>query len=177
VGGLAALALVAAPASAHECFNASRSAQANAEIAAHSHGWFDIQTSQISAILVSSCIQSNDAGCPIDTSLLTQGPLNWLTSSDVAYIQSNDITGEILGFAPPSVATQDLLAFTTVMALEAECNGVPSHYLTLANATAAGGAPTKVTTNGTGIDHFPDLYGQQLVDAYTYALAHGAVAC
>ena len=169
--------MAAGPAAAHECFNASRSAQADSEIAAHSHGWFDIQTSQISGILVASCIQSGDVGCPIDTSLLTQGPLNWLTLGDVAYIQTNDVISEILGFAPPSPATTDLLAFTQVMAGEAACNGVPTHYLNLANATAAGGAPQKVTTNQKGIDHFPDLYGDQLVAAYNYALTHTAVVC
>jgi hypothetical protein len=171
------LALVAGPAAAHECFNASRTAQADTEIAAHSHGWFDIQTSQISAMLVASCIQSSDVGCPIDTGLLTQGPLNWLTSGDVVYIQTSDVIGEILGFALPSPATTDLLAFTQAMASEAACNGVPTHYLTLANATAAGGAPGKVTTNQKGIDHFPDLYGQQLVAAYNYAVTHSTVVC
>ena len=44
--------------------------------------------------------------------------------------------------------------------------GVPTHYLTLAHATAAGGAPSKVATNGKGIDHFPDVYGGQLFAAY-----------
>ena len=41
--------------------------------------------------------------------------------------------------------------------------------MTLNNATAAGGAVNSkqnITANGKGIDHFPDLYGDQLVTAY-----------
>ena len=44
--------------------------------------------------------------------------------------------------------------------------GVPTHYLTLNNASAAGGAPAKVVTNGKGIDHFPDVYGDQLIGSF-----------
>ena len=30
----------------------------------------------------------------------------------------------------------------------------------------AGGAPEKVVTNGKGAEHFPDVYGEQLLQAY-----------
>src|SRR6516164_6671212 len=110
-GATLALALVAGPASAHECFNVSRSARANSVIAQHSHGWFDIQTSQFLAIFVASCVQQPAPGCPPTPPTLTD--------SDVAYLQSTpfeQIVGEILGFAPRSTAVTDLLTFTDQVA-------------------------------------------------------------
>src|SRR5438552_3093656 len=94
--GVIAVALAAGPASAHECFNASRPDQANSVIAQHSHGWFDIQTSQLVAFLVASCIQQPGPDCPPTPPSLS--------ADDVAYLQStpfDQIAGEILGFAPP----------------------------------------------------------------------------
>lgn len=154
LAGLAAatsVALLASSAGAHECFNTERAAQADASIAAHSHGWFDMQTSSLLAIFISG-----------------QDPA--LASAD-----PGTVIGVILGFAPPSALTADQLAALTAdeqvasaAAADAACMGVPTHYLTLANATAAGGADKSaqnVTGNGKGIDHFPDLYGAQLTQA------------
>jgi hypothetical protein len=168
---VASVALAVAPVSAHECFNASRSDRANTVIAQHSHGWFDIQTSQFIAILVASCVQGPGPDCPPTPPSLTP--------DDVAYLQTTNfeqIIGEIFGFAPRSTAVTDLLAFTGQVATIAGGCGVPTHFLTLSNATAAGGAPSKVVTNHKGIDHFPDVYGQQLLAAYTQALG-GPPAC
>jgi len=160
-------------ASAHECFNASRSAQANSVIAQHSHGWFDIQTSQIAAILVVSCLQTPGPDCPPPPPSLSPGEINDLKTGGFEFL-----VGQILGFVPTGPAVNDLLAFTSRVATEAACLGVPTHYLTLANATAAGGAGGKsVTTDGKGIDHFPDVYGQQIGAAYATVLSGGPSAC
>lgn len=169
---VAALVMAALPASAHECFNASRAAQADAAIAAHSHGWFDIQTSQLLGIFVVSCVQVPSSDCP-------PTPPN-LTAGDITYIQTtsfDQLLGELFGFAPQSTAIADVLAFTDQVATMANtCFGVPLHYLTLNNATAAGGAPAKVTTDGKGIDHFPDVYGEQLFASYFQVLT-GQTGC
>jgi hypothetical protein len=170
-GAMLTLAMVAGPASAHECFNVSRSAQAETAIAKHSHGWLDIQTSQFLAIFVAGCVQQPGAGCPPTPPTLT--------GADVAYLQStsfDQIVGEILGFAPRSTAVTNLLAFTDQVSTIAAGCGVPTHYLTLGNASAAGGAPNKIVTNGKGIDHFPDVYGAQIEAAYGQALG-GSSAC
>src|SRR5262245_26994823 len=93
-------------ASAHECFNASRSDRANAVIAQHSHGWFDIHTSQVVAILVLSCAQQPGSDCP---------PPPPISADDLAALHSGpfeQLVGEILGFIPASPAVSDLLAFT-----------------------------------------------------------------
>ena len=172
----AAVVMVSATglASAHECFNASRSARANDMIAQHSHGWFDIHVSQLMAILVVSCIQQPSGDCP---------PPPPLSPADMAALQSGNfetLVAEILGFAPPSPAVTNLLAFTTQVEAEAACLGVPTHYMTLAHATAAGGADKnagKVVDNGKGIEHFPEVYGQQLFTAYLTVLTHGPSAC
>jgi hypothetical protein len=37
----------------------------------------------------------------------------------------------------------------------------------------AGGAPEKVVTDGKGVEHFPDLYGGQLLQAYETVVASG----
>jgi hypothetical protein len=170
---VAGVALAAGPAAAHECFNVSRSAQANSEIAAHSNGWFDIQTSQLVAILVSGCLAAPDPTCP------PTDAIPGLSANDVAYIQNpaNDVVGEILGFVPRSQAVTDLMAFTSVVAADAATCNVPLDYLTKPNSTAAGGAPTKVVTNGTGIDHFPEVYHDQLVAGYTAAYSGAQVIC
>ena len=164
VAAAAAVGLMASQASAHECFNASRTAQANTQIAAHSHGWFDIQTWQLLSIFDGQC----------DPSQGQCGPVIPGTEA-LANVDSNTLIGVILGFAPPTVqvlGSQDavdaffaLKAFNLQVAAAAAALGVPTHYLTLNNATAAGGAgnsPQGVATNGKGIDHFPDVYGDVL---------------
>jgi hypothetical protein len=158
----------------HECFNASRSARANTVIAQHAHGWFDIHTSQLMAILIVSCIQQPSSDCP---------PPPPLSATDVSALHAGNfetLVGEILGFVPPDIAVTDLLAFTTRVETEAACLGVPTHYLTLANATAAGGTDknaSQVAANGTGVEHFPEVYGQQLFTAYATVLLGTPSAC
>jgi hypothetical protein len=158
----------------HECFNASRSARANTVIGQHSHGWFDIHTSQLIAILIVSCVQQPSGDCP---------PPPPLSAADFAALKAGDfekLVGEILGFVPPESAVTDLLAFTTRVENEAACLGVPKHYLTLSNATAAGGADKnagQVVANGKGIEHFPEVYGQQIFTAYATVLSGTPSAC
>jgi hypothetical protein len=168
------LALTAGLASSHECFNASRVDRANAAISAHSHGWFDIQTSQFLAILVLSCIQQPGGECP---------PPPSLSAPDLTALQAGNfdlLVGEILGFAPREAAITDLLDFTARVATEAACLGVPTHFVTLANSTAAGGAGRHngdMLTDGKGIDHFPEVYGPQVFGAYQTVLSGGPSAC
>ena len=168
------LASFSGPSLAHECMNASRAARANDVIAQHSHGWFDIQTSQIMAILVVSCLQQPSGDCP---------PPPPLSGPDAAAIQGGnfeELVGEIFGFIPRSTAITDLMAFTDRVAHEAACLGVPTHYLTLSNATAGAGAEKnagQVLADGKGIDHFPAVYGQQLGTAYFTVVSGGASAC
>ena len=173
VGAVAMVALSAGLASGHECFNANRAARADAVIAQHSHGWFDIHTSQLVAILLVSCIQQPAGDCP---------PPPPLSATDVASLQGGNfeaLVGEILGFVPREAAVTDLMDFTTRIETEAACLGVPTHYLTLANATAAGGAENAngVVANGKGIEHFPEVYGQQLFTAYATVLLGTPSAC
>jgi hypothetical protein len=171
---VAAVALAAGPAFAHECFNASRTERANTVIAQHSHGWFDIHTSQFLGIFVLFCIQAPSADCP---------PPPPLSAADLAALQSGNpdtLVGEILGFVPPETAVTNLLAFTSEVETEAACLAVPTHFLTLNNATAAGGAEKnggKVLTDGKGIDHFPEVYGEQLMTAYQTVLLGTPSAC
>lgn len=164
-GGGAALTLAAGPALAHECFNVSRAQQADAQIAAHSHGWFDIQTWQFIALGASSACDSEPCPPPPPG------------TEALATVDPELLTGAILGFVDPSqvmsagqqAAFDTLVAFSQQVAAVAEANGVPSHYLTLANATAAGGAEHSgqgVTSDGHGIDHVLDVYGDQLIAAY-----------
>jgi len=168
------IASLSSPSLAHECMNASRAARANDVIGQHSHGWFDIQTSQIMAILVVSCFQQPGGDCP---------PPPPLSGADISAIQGGnfeELVGEILGFIPRSPAITNLMAFTDQVAHEASCLGVPTHYLTLNNATAAGGADKNagnVLVNGKGIDHFPEVYGAQLGAAYGTVLGGGPSAC
>ncbi|HEU5003641.1 MAG TPA: hypothetical protein VFW71_12820 [Actinomycetota bacterium] len=162
VAAATSVALLASSASAHECFNTERAAQADASIAAHSHGWFVIQTWRIIAVFTT---QSDPA----------------LASAD-----PGTVIGVILGFAPLSALAPDQAAalaadeaFAHEVAADAVCLGVPVQYLTLANATAAGGAdnsPKGVTADGKGIDHFPDLYAGQLNQAFA-DVSSGTSAC
>jgi hypothetical protein len=41
----------------------------------------------------------------------------------------------------------------------------------------AGGAPGKVVTNGKGVEHFPDVYIDQLLAGYSAALGGSASDC
>jgi hypothetical protein len=91
------------------------------------------------------------------------------------------VVGVILGFAPESAlgspevigAYGALVDLSQLAATDAACLGVPTHYVTNSNATMAGGAPEKVVTNGKGVEHFPDLYGSQLLQAYATVFATG----
>jgi hypothetical protein len=163
--------VAAVPAFAHECFNTQRSAQADASIAQHSHGWFDINTWQLYGIFTGACDPST--GClPVPSQF----------SDITAFGASNPETliGVILGFAPvqalpPTAAAEfpDWVAFLQSAQTAAAGLGVPTHYLTLSNATAAGGSGAQKngnTANGKGIDHFPEVYGNQLVQAYLSVL-------
>jgi hypothetical protein len=153
---------VASQADAHECFNVSRAPQADAQIAAHSHGWFDIQTWQLLSIFDGQCDPS-------------QGPCGPVIPGTEALssVDFETLIGVILGFAPPAaLGSQEAIdawgvleSFNKQVADAAALLGVPTHYLTLSNASAAGGAPGKVVTNGKGIDHFPDVYGAELMNA------------
>lgn len=168
VGAASILGLSAGTAFAHECFNASRAAEANTVIAEHSHGWFDIQTWQLYSIFVGTPCAADCPPVPADVQPL-------LDAEKGGTLDPGTVMGVILGFAPPAALGTDttvqaaftaLVADMQVAAEDAACLGVPTHYLTLNNATAAGGAPQKVTTNNKGIDHFPDVYGDQLFQAY-----------
>ena len=179
----AAVALTAGPASAHECFNTQRSAQADSVIAQHSHGWFDIQTWQLLGIFIGSPCDPSSGGCapvPSDVQPLIDAQLSGEVSFDA-------VIGSLLGFADPTqVFTPDqlaaydaLVAYVQTIATDAACLGVPTHYLTLVHATAAGGAvhsPNNITANGKGIDHFPDVYGAQLFQAVGTVFETGTAA-
>ena len=173
VVAVVAIGLVAAvPAWAHECFNTQRASQADAMLASHSHGWFDIQTWQLLGIFTGTCDPSSGGCLPV--------PAAFADIQTFGVSNPEALIGVILGFAPvsslpPPVATEfpGWAAFLQSAAVAAAGLGVPTHYLTLNNATAAGGAnksPNNVTSNGKGIDHFPDVYGNQLVAAYLSVL-------
>src|SRR3954451_3913210 len=65
VGGAVAVLLVAGPAAAHECFVASRSAQGNASVAAHSAAWGEVSLDTILTQFigvpqnVATCVETN----------------------------------------------------------------------------------------------------------------------
>jgi hypothetical protein len=164
-GTVVVLALTAGTAFAHECFNASRSAQADAQIGAHSNGHFDIQTSQLLSILLGTCTSQ----CPVTLTAPVQDLVN---NEILGNVDPNTVISVIFGFAPESTLgsfSGDFDALVTLsqqVAADASCLGVPTSYVTNTNATMAGGAPTKVVTNGVGVEHFPDVYGAQLMAAY-----------
>jgi hypothetical protein len=170
VTGVALLA--ATPALAHECFNTQRADQASAMIAQHSHGWFDIQTYQLLGIFTGTCDPSAGQCLPV--------PPQFSDLAAFGVSDPNTLIGVLLGFAPPSALPPAVAAefpawvsFLQSAAAAAAQMGVPTHYLTLNNATAAGGAVNSnqnITANGKGIDHFPDVYGNQLVAAYMSVL-------
>lgn len=162
-GGTAVL-LAAGPALAHECFNVSRSQRADAQIAAHSHGWFEIYTWQFIAIGAGGGCDAEPCPPPVPGTEALTG------------VDPDLVIGVILGFAPEAALTPEqqaafdtLVSFSKQVAAAAEQMGVPDSYLTLANATAAGGAENSgqgVTANGKGIDHTLDVYGDALMQAY-----------
>jgi hypothetical protein len=174
-----ALGLAAGPVWAHECFNVERSAAAETVIAQHSHGWFDITTWQSYAILV----VEPDSGVPA----IPDGVQPLLDAEAAGTVDPELVVGAILGFAPAGALGPDLqdafnalVAFAQLAAEDAACLGVPTHYLTLANATAGGGAERSgrpIDADGRGIDHFPDVYLTQLVAGYVAALSGTASDC
>jgi len=169
-GAVALIGLTAGPAFAHECFNASRSAQADQMIAQHSNGHFDFQTWQLYALFAGTPCDPTSGPCvPVPPGVQ---PL--IDAQTSGALDPNTVVGVILGFAPEGAlgspdlisAYQALVAFSGLAATDAACLGVPTHYVTNSNATMAGGAPSKVVTNGKGADHFPDVYANQLMQAY-----------
>ena len=146
--------------------------QANAMIGQHSHGWFDIQTWQLVGIFTGTCDPSAGQCLPV--------PPQFSDLAAFGAANPEPLIGVILGFAPPAALPPTVAAefpgwalFLQSAAAAAAQHGVPTHYLTLNNATAAGGADKSnqgVTSNGRGIDHFPDVYGDQLVAAYLSVL-------
>src|ERR1051326_6996675 len=93
-GAVAGVSSMVGLAGAHECFNASRADRANTVIAQHSHGWFDIQTSQVLAIRIVSSTQTRGSDSP---------PSPPLSAADMTALDSGNfdaLVAQILGFAP-----------------------------------------------------------------------------
>src|SRR5690348_16742245 len=176
-GVVALFGLTAGAAFAHECFNASRSAQADQMIATHSNGHFDLQTSQFYALVLGTPCDPTAGPCPPIPADVQ--PL--IDAQTSGALDPNTVVGVILGFAPESAlgssevisAYEALVNLSDLAATDAACLGVPTHYVTNSNSTMAGGAPEKVVTNGKGVEHFPDVYGEQLLQAYGTAFGTG----
>jgi hypothetical protein len=177
VGVAMAALTLASTAFAHECFNASRSAQADQQLAQHSKGHYDFQTWQLFALFAGTpCDPSSGPCLPVPPDVQ---PL--IDAQTGGALDPNTVVGVILGFAPESAlgspelinAYDALVSFGGLAATDAACLGVPTHYVTNSNATMAGGAPAKVVTNGKGVEHFPDVYGAQLIQAYTTVFGGG----
>lgn len=166
VGALA----VTSVAFAHECFNASSSARAAQMIAQHSKGHYDFQTWQLYGLFLGTPCDPSSGPCPPIPANVQ--PL--IDAQTSGALSTDTVIGVLLGFAPKSAlgsaaniaAFDALVALSQLSATDAACLGVPTHFITNAHATMAGGAPEKVVTNGKGIDHFPDVYGNQLFQAY-----------
>jgi len=177
VGVVGLLGLTAGVAFAHECYNASRSAQADQMIAQHSKGHFDLQTSQFYALFLGTPCDPTAGPCPPIPADVQ--PL--IDAETSGALDPNTVVGVILGFAPESAlgspdvisAYDALVSLTGLAATDAACLGVPTHYVTNTNSTMAGGAPEKVVTDGKGVEHFPDVYGSQLLQAYGTVFASG----
>jgi hypothetical protein len=178
VGGVVAtLALTAGVAFAHECFNASRSAQADQMIAQHSNGHFDFQTWELYGLLLGTPCDPSSGPCPPIPADVQ--PL--IDAETSGALDPETVIGVLLGFAPESAlgspdvinAFDALVALSQLSATDAACLGVPTHYITNSNSTMAGGAPEKVVTNGKGVEHFPDLYENQLLQAYETVFGSG----
>jgi hypothetical protein len=169
-GAVALFGLTAGVAFAHECFNASRSAQADQMIAQHSNGHFDLQTSQFYALFLGTPCDPTSGPCPPIPADVQ--PL--IDAQTSGALDPSTVVGVILGFAPESAlgspqvisAYDALVNLSGLAATDAACLGVPIHYVTNSNSTMAGGAPEKVVTDGKGVEHFPDVYGSQLLQAY-----------
>lgn len=175
VGVVGLFGLTAGVAFAHECFNASRSAQADQQLAAHSNGHYDFQTWQLFALFAGTPCDPTGGPClPVPSDVQ---PL--IDAQTSGALDPNLVVGVILGFAPESAlgslsgAYDALVSLSGLAATDAACLGVPTHYITNSNSTMAGGAPNKVVTNGKGVEHFPDVYGQQLFQAYGTVSASG----
>lgn len=177
VGAVGLLGLTAGAAFAHECYNASRSAQADQMIALHSNGHFDLQTAQFYSLFLGTPCDPTLGPCP-PVPANVQPLINAQTSGA---LDPNTVVGVILGFAPESAlgspevisAYEALVNLSGLAAADAACLGVPTHYVTNSNSTMAGGAPEKVVTDGKGVEHFPDVYGSQLLQAYGTVFASG----
>lgn len=176
-GAVALFGLTAGVAFAHECYNASRSAQADQMIAVHSNGHYDLQTSQFYALFLGTPCDPTSGPCP-PIPADVQPLIDAQTSGAV---DPNTVVGVILGFAPESAlgssevisAYEALVNLSGLAAADAACLGVPTHYVTNSNSTMGGGAPEKVVTDGKGVEHFPDVYGNQLLQAYETVFASG----
>lgn len=177
VGAVGLLGLTAGAAFAHECYNASRSAQADQMIALHSNGHFDLQTAQFYSLFLGTPCDPTLGPCP-PVPANVQPLINAQTSGA---LDPNTVVGVILGFAPESAlgspevisAYEALVNLSGLAAADAACLGVPTHYVTNSISTMAGGAPEKVVTDGKGVEHFPDVYGSQLLQAYGTVFASG----
>lgn len=177
VGAVGLLGLTAGAAFAHECYNASRSAQADQMIALHSNGHFDLQTAQFYSLFLGTPCDPTLGPCP-PVPANVQPLIDAQTSGA---LDPNTVVGVILGFAPESAlgspevisAYEALVNLSGLAATDAACLGVPTHYVTNSNSTMAGGAPEKVVTDGKGVEHFPDVYGSQLLQAYGTVFASG----
>lgn len=177
VGVVGLLGLTAGAAFAHECYNASRSAQADQMIALHSNGHFDLQTAQFYSLFLGTPCDPTLGPCP-PVPANVQPLIDAQTSGA---LDPNTVVGVILGFAPESAlgspevisAYEALVNLSGLAATDAACLGVPTHYVTNSNSTMAGGAPEKVVTDGKGVEHFPDVYGSQLLQAYGTVFASG----
>lgn len=177
VGAVGLLGLTAGAAFAHECYNASRSAQADQMIALHSNGHFDLQTAQFYSLFLGTPCDPTLGPCP-PVPANVQPLIDAQTSGA---LDPNTVVGVILGFAPESAlgspevisAYEALVNLSGLAAADAACLGVPTHYVTNSNSTMAGGAPEKVVTDGKGVEHFPDVYGSQLLQAYGTVFASG----
>lgn len=177
VGVVGLLGLTAGAAFAHECYNASRSAQADQMIALHSNGHFDLQTAQFYSLFLGTPCDPTLGPCP-PVPANVQPLIDAQTSGA---LDPNTVVGVILGFAPESAlgspevisAYEALVNLSGLAAADAACLGVPTHYVTNSISTMAGGAPEKVVTDGKGVEHFPDVYGSQLLQAYGTVFASG----
>jgi hypothetical protein len=177
VGVAGLFGVTAGVAFAHECYNASSSAQADQMIAQHSKGHYDLQTSQFYALFLGTPCDPTSAPCPP----LPADVQPLIGAETSGALDPNTVVGVILGFAPESAlgspevisAYEALVNLSGLAATDAACLGVPTHYVTNSKATMAGGAPEKVVTDGKGVEHFPDVYGSQLLQAYRTVFASG----
>jgi len=78
-GSAFALAAMAGPAAAHECFNASRSAKGNASVAAHSAAWVQVSLDTVLTEFIgvpqpiADCVEAHAADFGLPTSFVFGG--------------------------------------------------------------------------------------------------------